>query len=476
MLSTDFAHRFVCILILLSASASLKAEIIDPFTAAQGPFTVGVDETISEEEAVVMSSSILGGFRVALPGVGDDAGAGSTVTLGVGGGIFECEISFTSVDTVNNYSGCSTGYGSAESEVFNLTGSSQFEINILTVEGGLNLAISVVDDDEELDLYLVQNVTPGLLIVPFDQLLHTTSLQGADLSSVDVITLSITNAEGEEGSITIGEFSTDGPISIGSGGPSNDNIESEEIPGSYFNSGRDGEGCQLTREGDDVTFILTCYFYKDGEQFWLIGTGTLVGGQIIISNMTITNGADFGPDFDPNDVVRLTWGAAFLTWGDCNNVELDLMPVLQGFEDVTLELTRVVPITCGAGRTQSYGLPGVGTFYNTGRDGEGFQLGAEGDGSVFVMTWYTYLDGEQVWLIGVGERNGDQVVFEEMVITRGAGFGSAFDPADVIRETFGTITLDFDDCNNATATVDSVLPQFSDIQLAVTKIVQGVCP
>lgn len=469
------SYREILAFLLLGLCHPLHAEVIDPFTAAQGPFTVGVDETIPEELAVVTSSSILGGFRVALPGVGDDAGAGSEVTLGIGGGMFSCDISFTTVDTVNNYSGCSTGYGSAESEVFNLSGSSQFEIDILSVQGGLHLAISVIDDDEEVSLFPVQNVTPGLLVIPFTELLPITSLAGADLSKVDVITLTITNAEGEEGTIDIGEFSTDGPITIGAGGPS-DNIESEEIPGSYYNSNRDGEGCQLTREGDEVTFILTCYFYKDGEQFWLIGSGTLVGEQIIVANMTITSGADFGPDFDSSDVVRDTWGAAFLTWGDCNNLELELMPVLQGFEQVTLELTRVVPITCGAGRPQSYGVPGMGTFFDPLRDGEGFQLGSEGDGSVFVMTWYTYLNGEQVWLIGVGTRNGNQIVFEEMILTSGADFGSAFDPADVLREVFGQIVLDFDDCNNATATVDSVLPQFSDIVLDVTKVVPGVCP
>jgi len=468
-------YREILTLVFFSACFSLQAAVIDPFTAAQGPFTVGVDESISEEEALVMSSSILGGFRVALPAVGDDAGAGSEVTLGIGGGMFSCDISFTTVDMVNNYSGCSTGYGSAESEVFNLSGSSQFEIDIPSVQGGLHLSIAVIDDDEEVNLFLVQNVTPGLLAIPFTDLLPITSLTGADLSKIDVITLTITNAEGEEGSISIADFSTDGPITIGAGGPS-DNVESEEIPGSYYNSNRDGEGCQLTREGDEVTFILTCYFYKDGEQFWLIGSGTLVGGQIVIANMTITSGADFGPDFDPNDVVRDTWGAAFLTWGDCNNLELELLPVLQGYEQVTLELTRVVPITCGAGRPQSFGAPGMGTFYDPFRDGEGFQLGSEGDGSLFVMTWYTYLDGEQVWLIGVGTRNGNQIVFEEMILTRGADFGSAFDPDDVVREVFGQIVLDFDDCNNATATVDSVLPQFSDIVLDVTKVVPGTCP
>jgi len=118
----------------------------------------------------------------------------------------------------------------------------------------------------------------------------------------------------------------------------------------------------------------------------------------------------------------------------------------------------------------------MGTYFDPNRDGEGFMLAVEGDGSIFVMTWYTYLNGEQVWLIGTGVRNGDQLVLDDMIITSGAKFGSEFKAEDVIREPFGTITLDFTDCNNFTATVDSVLPEFHDNVLDVTKILGGSCP
>jgi len=94
-----------------------------------------------------------------------------------------------------------------------------------------------------------------------------------------------------------------------------------------------------------------------------------------------------------------------------------------------------------------------------------------------VMTWYTYFNGAQVWMIGTGTRNGNQLVFDNMIITSGASFGSEFDATDVIRETFGMITVDITDCNNFTATVDSELPEFSDIVLDVTKIVTTAnCP
>jgi len=68
------------------------------------------------------------------------------------------------------------------------------------------------------------------------------------------------------------------------------------------------------------------------------------------------------------------------------------------------------------------------------------------------------------------------VAFEDVVITSGAGFGSQFDPADVVKEPFGEIIVDFTDCNNFTATINSQLQEFHNLVLDVTKIVPGTCP
>jgi hypothetical protein len=62
-----------------------------------------------------------------------------------------------------------------------------------------------------------------------------------------------------------------------------------------------------------------------------------------------------------------------------------------------------------------------------------------------------------------------------VVITYGADFGSDFDPTDVVREPFGEIIVDFSDCNNFTATVNSARPEFRDLVLGMTKIVPGAC-
>ena len=467
--------RLFLLLLLLSLGFTVNADVIDPYTAAQGPFTVGPNETISEEEAVVLTSSVLGGFRVALPAMGDDAAAGSTATLDISGGTYKCSVDFPNIDEVNNGGGCSGGHDRGEGPVFDLSGSTAFQFDVQSVEGGMALGIILVDTDENLSIGLVENVTTGQLSLRFDELFSLTS-GGVNFASIDNISLTVVNQPGMEGSVTLGEFSTDGPITGGPSVPTDDEIVAEELSGSYFDPTRDGEGCQLTQERDDVNFVMSCYFYDQGEQFWLIGAGILVNDQIIFSNMVITSGADYGDDFDPADVVRATWGTMIMTWGNCNNAELELIPVLAGYEQLTLELTRIVPITCGGGGPQGDALPWMGAFFDTARDGEGFHLAVEGDGSTFVMTWYTYLDGKQVWMIGSGVRNGSRIVFENIVITNGANFGSEFDPADVIREVFGTITIDFSDCNNFTAMVDTVLPEFSDIMLDVTKIIPGSCP
>ena len=468
-------RRLSLLLLLLSLGFNLNADVIDPYTAAQGPFTVGPNERIAEEDAVVLTSSVLGGFRVAAPGVEDDAAAGSTTTLVIGGGTYKCTVDFPNVDAVNNYGGCAGGYDRGDGPVFDLSGSTAFLFDVQSVEGGMSLGMTLTDTNENISVGLVQNVTPGQLSIAFVQLLSLTG-PGADLSTIDNIGYAIVNQEGEEGSVTLGEFSTDGPIVDGPVVPTDDEIVAEELSGSYFDPNRDGEGCQNTLERDGASFVLSCYFYDQGEQFWVIGAGVLVNGQVIFSDMIITSGADYGSEFDPADVVRATWGSMIMTWADCNNAELELIPVLAGYEQLTLELTRIVPTVCGGGGPTGDAVPWMGAFFDPARDGEGFHLAVEGDGSTFVMTWYTYLDGKQVWLIGSGVRDGSRLVFENIVITSGAKFGSEFDPADVLREVFGTITADFSDCNNFTATVDATLPEFSDIVLDVTKIVPGVCP
>ena len=470
MKPTSATFRLFLFLLLSGTANGVPADVIDPFTAPQGPFTVGPGEELTEQEAVVNTSSVLGGIRAALPVVDEAAQAGSTATMEVAGGAFDCLVDFPSLGNPDNVGGCGSVYVRGVGPVFDLTGSSRFVLDIQSVAGAMTLGVLLADANGEVSVGLIENAVPGQASIPFDELFPLTSISGVNLSLVELINLVIANQEGEEGRIVLTEFSTDGAITVGPVV-----VVADEIPGTYFNPNRDGEGCQLTLERDQDNFILTCYFYHEGEQFWVIGLGELVNGKITFDEMTITSGAQYGNAFDPRDVARSNWGSAIMTWSDCNTADLELKPVMPGYEEVTLDLTRIVPTTCGGGGVQGDSAAWMGAFFDPDRDGEGFHFGVEA-GEVFVMTWYTYLNGQQAWMIGTGTRDGQRVVFEDVVITSGAYFGSEFYPADVDKEPFGEIIVDFTDCNSFTATVNSQHREFHNLVLDVTKIVPGTCP
>lgn len=247
------------------------------------------------------------------------------------------------------------------------------------------------------------------------------------------------------------------------------------ISGNFFNSERSGEGCQLTREADGETYILTCYMYESGDQVWLIGLSTLQGNRMWFEEMTITSGADFGSAFDPADVVLESWGSAELVFRDCNDAVLTWWSVLPEFEDFSVDLTKIIPVECNEALVDHGVEDYTGNYFDPNRSGEGFQLALEANRETYIATFYTYLDKKQVWLIGTGQLNGSEISFEDVVITEGAEFGSGFRAEDVSRIPFGTFKMQFTDCNNAVVQVEPTLSEFESQTLSVTRIVQGNC-
>ena len=77
MKPTNATFQLLLFLLFSGATIGASADVIDPFTAPQGPFTVGPGEELTEQEAVVETSSVLGGIRAALPTVDEVAEAGS---------------------------------------------------------------------------------------------------------------------------------------------------------------------------------------------------------------------------------------------------------------------------------------------------------------------------------------------------------------------------------------------------------------
>ena len=468
--------HFICLLFFSTLSITSRGDVVDDFTVVQGPLIVGPGQTLDEDLLVIDAPGVLGGFRTAVPSVNEDAAAGSNVGLVIVNGFFECNIDYPNTDPVNNNGGCAIGWDRSDGPTFDLSNAGSFEFDVLSVDGGLVVAVGMVDTNEAFVFFPIENPVAGPYVLPLDQFVP---LSGGpvDLSLIDNISLTVINQEGLEGNIQIGALETSGPIGGGPVIPVTPAPTKDTVSGTYFNAARSGEGCQVTLEGDEETFILTCYLFQNGEQAWLIGTGRFAGDEIDFANLTITSGTGYGNNFNADEVERVTWGSAGMVWSDCNNAELILVPQIAGFTPFTVDVTKVTPSNCNGQAPSPEDLLIQGTFLDPNRSGEGFQIALQGDSGRYVITWYTYLQGEQVWLIGTGTRSADRIDFNDVVITRGADFGADFNPADVVRTPWGTISLEFSDCNNATASANPLPSQsgFTDLQLNVSKVVAGNC-
>jgi cytochrome c peroxidase len=96
-----------------------------------------------------------------------------------------------------------------------------------------------------------------------------------------------------------------------------------------------------------------------------------------------------------------------------------------------------------------------GSWYDIKHDGEGWLIEITSNNQG-VITWYTY-DGEgnQVWLLGVGVIQDNSIDIADMLITSGGVFGPLFDPDAVVLEPWGSLLVEFIDCNSANFTYRS---------------------
>lgn len=111
--------------------------------------------------------------------------------------------------------------------------------------------------------------------------------------------------------------------------------------------------------------------------------------------------------------------------------------------------------------TDAYG----GTFSNASRDGEGLQITfGQIDGQRFLIAAaYTYdTSGNQMWLIGAAAVNSASRGPHSIPVVRARGprFGAGFDPTQVVREPWGTLSVTFDSCDQISLALSPIVPGF----------------
>jgi len=103
-----------------------------------------------------------------------------------------------------------------------------------------------------------------------------------------------------------------------------------------------------------------------------------------------------------------------------------------------------------------------GTYFEPGKSGRGFILDVvpfdhQEFGDSVVVQWFTYRDGQPIWLFAQGDidQNTNTAQFDVLEFAGGV-FGEEFEEGDANASVWGSGSIKFNSCNSVTATFDGV--------------------
>ncbi len=251
-----------------------------------------------------------------------------------------------------------------------------------------------------------------------------------------------------------------------------DFVVDQAVTGSWYNSGQSGHGLQLEYlENNGTQSLLAAWFvFADGKPMWLVGVGDVHEDWVEIE-MQITSNTGFPvSEFYSEDIQTTFWGTVKLHFDSDQSGQLIWSSSLAGFGNGSMNVERFTQI---ASTTNNGGINGChsGSWFNPSQDGHGFmaEVLQTSTGTNMLMTWYTYIDGEQVWLVGNGPVDGNSATLPVLIGT-GGEFPNKFDPNDVSFEPWGEFTFNLIDDNHANISWNSSLTGFSSDQTEVTRL------
>jgi hypothetical protein len=154
--------------------------------------------------------------------------------------------------------------------------------------------------------------------------------------------------------------------------------------------------------------------------------------------------------YSPTSAVTLT-GANAAELSDGNLYQARLRPKANGQPLAAFSAGHLFRYRSGATSLPRVDGAFSGAWYDPSHSGEGFVLEVL-ENQQAVVYWFTYdANGSQRWMIGIGEVDGERVVFDEMLDSRGGRFGAGFNPDDVVLEPVGSLSITFQNCTEAVA-------------------------
>ncbi len=235
--------------------------------------------------------------------------------------------------------------------------------------------------------------------------------------------------------------------------------------GSWYNPSQSGHGWFVeVLQGADGSrrLVVYWYVYQDGVPAWILATGPL-NGTVATMEAFISSGGQFPPDFDGADVVP--WGTMTMYFAPGGTANISWATSYEGFTSGSMSVVRLTSVSAAPEACSS------GSYYNAAQSGHGYVVQIVDLGAVryVTVTWYVYLDGKQVWLLGLAPMIGDRAEIPLDSWT-GAQFPPNFNTNDAVSTPWGTLTLVFEDPDNITASWTTNQPGYSNGSLAVTRL------
>jgi hypothetical protein len=241
------------------------------------------------------------------------------------------------------------------------------------------------------------------------------------------------------------------------------------ISGAWFNADQSGHGwlievLQGPEDGTPVSINAYWYVYQDGNPVWLLGGGQLEGSSVTL-DMIIASGPTFPPDYDVNDLQIDPWGTLTFDFATETTGTASWSSTVGDFGSGSLDISRLAPISSGPDGCNS------GTFFDPAQNGHGFVAQVVNIGGVdnLLLAWFVYLDGEQVWMLGIGPiTNG--VADVPLEIFSGGDFPPNFSAGDVVNDPWGSILVTFAGDDTATASWITNSPGFTDGNIELIRL------
>lgn len=252
------------------------------------------------------------------------------------------------------------------------------------------------------------------------------------------------------------------------GGGTTQYAVNSKVSGTWSSTDADEQklNIELLQSGKAVIFAS---LNNNSENLWLFAVGTVANNIIDFDTVYSTSGAQFGMNFDSNDVILKNEGDVQLSFNLCNQATFTYDFDDLGSNEVTLRKDKEIPGNECDNNLKNLPSGVSGAWFDVSRSGEGFTnyLYEENGVQRAEITWYTYdNNGKQMWMTGTGTVNGQSVTIADMTSYAGADLFSGNSQSTIM----GSLTMSWTVCHQATVDYDFSTSGFGSGQFNLTQL------